>query len=224
MRSLNRILVATDYSALGHAAVARAAQIAKRQGAELRIIHATPDWKLFSRFFEARQPHYLSISQHAERALQSEIQWLQQTFALRARGDVNVGNATSTILRVASEFQPDLLIIGARGEHAQTVGPSALGGTALKLIAATQQAVLLVRDPKADPYSEVLLAVKGEAELARRILDWKPLWRRLQLAIWYARTMSLTSRDCGSAALTMPRYGNVWKSHVTVLSARPTWR
>ncbi len=173
MHSLNRILVATDYSPLGHAAVGRAAQIAKLQGAELRIIHVAPDWNLFSRSFEGRQAHYSSISQYAQSALRSEIQWVQETFALRAAGDVNVGNATTAILRVASEFQPDLLVVGARGEHAQTLGPSALGGTALKLLATVQQAILFVRDAKIDPYSEVLVAIKGEADLARRILDWK---------------------------------------------------
>src|SRR3569833_2144778 len=46
--TVSRILAATDFSAAGEAALSRAGQIAAEQGAELRIIHATPDWNLFS--------------------------------------------------------------------------------------------------------------------------------------------------------------------------------
>ena len=45
---LHRILVATDFSAAGHAAVARAGQLAAQFQAQLTVLHATPDWTLFS--------------------------------------------------------------------------------------------------------------------------------------------------------------------------------
>ncbi len=45
---LYRILVATDFSSAGRAAVARAGQLAVQYHCQLTVFHATPDWTLFS--------------------------------------------------------------------------------------------------------------------------------------------------------------------------------
>jgi len=58
MNLLRRILVATDFSPAGHAAVARAGQLADQYHCQLMVFHATPDWTLFSQRATAHQQHY----------------------------------------------------------------------------------------------------------------------------------------------------------------------
>lgn len=169
---LTRILVATDFSPLGRAAVARAGSLAKQSHAELRLIHATADWNLFSRSISADQKVYASLTSHAESALREEIGWVWTEFGVRARGDVHQGNATQVIFRVASEFQPSLLVIGARGEHAPQIAPAALGGTALKVIAHARFPVLLVRHTNGCAYREALVAMSDARDLATRLVRW----------------------------------------------------
>jgi len=171
----SRILVATDFSVSAAAAVARAGQLAKEHQAELRLIHASPDWKLFSRFLTAQQGHYRTVTQFAESAMQREVEWLEYKFAIRVSGGVQLGGATRTIARVAQEFQPQVLVIGARGEHGPSVATSALGGTALKVLAQTTQPLLLVRDNGTHPYAEAMAAIGDAGEIARRVVEWGTL-------------------------------------------------
>lgn len=172
MSSLSRILVATDFSACGSAAVVRAAQLAEEHGAELRLVHASPDWSLFSRSLPAQQSHYGSLTQHAEAAMQREVESVRKKFSVTARGDVHLGTATQAILRLSEEFQPQLVVVGARGEHGRLVAPAALGGTALKLLAQTTRTMLIVREPDSARYRESLLAIEDSSELSARIVEW----------------------------------------------------
>ncbi len=183
MSALSRILVATDFSAGAAAAVSRAGQLAKEHHAELRLIHASPDWNLFCRFLPAQQSHYTALTQHAESAMQREIAALQQKFAIRVRGDVELGSATQTIARAAREYQPQLLVIGTRGEHGPSVAASALGGTALKLVSQTPRPLLLVRDTASGPYAEAMAAISDASEIAKRIIQWATLIA--PTAVWH---------------------------------------
>ena len=157
MAFLGRILVATDYSVSGRSAVARAAQLAKQSHAELHIVHSAPDWNLFSRS-PMRQQYYESVTRHSEIALHNELDWIHNAFGVSARCDLQLGGASQTILRVISEFEPHLLVLGARGEHAPPVAPASLGGTALKLIARTSLPLLLVRDSDTSAYQKSIVA------------------------------------------------------------------
>lgn len=171
MSALTRILVATDFSPGAGAAIARAGLLAQEHHADLRLIHASPDWNLFSRVLPAQQAHYATLTQHAEAAIQREIEWLQQRFGVRAHGGVELGSATRTIARVVQDFQPQVVVIGARGEHGPSVSSSALGGTAMKLLLQTTRPLLIVRDTCSRSYSEAMAAVSDPDELAKRIVQ-----------------------------------------------------
>src|SRR5262249_6710869 len=117
MHTVSRILAATDFSAAGHAAVARAGQIAGQHAAELRVIHATPDWNLFSNRAPMPQQHYEDISKNAQLLLRRTTDWLASEFSIRVLGAVHRGKASQTITRAIAMYQPNLLVIGAHGEH-----------------------------------------------------------------------------------------------------------
>lgn len=172
MKILNRILVATDLSPASHAAVARAGQLARQHAAELYMVHATPDWPLFSRSGAARQEDYESVSLNAETLVDQETNWLRSEFGVPARADVHRGQASHTIVRAVEAYQPDVVVIGARGERARQDAPAALGGTTLKLISQIAQPLLLVRDSEPTTYNTSLAAVQNDSPLSRRIVHW----------------------------------------------------
>jgi universal stress protein E len=172
MNVLNRILVATDFSPAGRLAVTRAGQLASQHGSDLQLIHATPDWNLFSRWTSAPQEHYDQITLHAQDALRDEINWVLQTFAIHAHGEVQLGKASQAIQRGIAAYQPNMVVIGARGEHEPRISPAALGGTALKLVLQTRNPLLLVRGWDFSPYHVSIAAVHDAGDLSRRVLFW----------------------------------------------------
>jgi nucleotide-binding universal stress UspA family protein len=172
MSSISRILAATDFSAAGHAALARAGQLAAQYSAELHVIHATPDWTLFSTHSAMHQDHYDDITKNAETLLKQEVSWLLAEFAVHANGEIQRGKASQTIVRAADTFRPNLVVIGTRGEHAPTIAPAALGGTTMKLLTQIKLPLLLVREAVATPYKTCLAAIGNSTDQSRRIVHW----------------------------------------------------
>ena len=52
-------------------------------------------------------------------------------YGIHARGEVQLGKASEVIEHAATSYQPDLIVLGARGEHEPRIAPAALGGTGL---------------------------------------------------------------------------------------------
>jgi nucleotide-binding universal stress UspA family protein len=172
VRVVKRILVATDFSESSRRAVWRAGNLAQRHGSAIQIVHARPDWNLHSRASSAACEHYAGLAEHSERALQKELQFLEKTFGLRASGESFMGRASEVLARATSAFESDLLILGARGEHDLARKGPFLGGTALKLVAQSECAVLLVRNQGKGGYSSTLAAADADPNAAGRVVDW----------------------------------------------------
>ena len=172
MTFLNRILVATDFSPGSRMAADRAARLAKQFGADLSLVHATPDWSLFSRWTSASEEHHDIITTHAHEAMRAEVDRLANELGVDAHSEVQLGRASRVITRVASTYHPDLIIAGARGEHQPKVSPEAFGGTTLKLLMHTEHPLLLVRgwDPK--PYHVSIAAVHDACGISKRVVLW----------------------------------------------------
>ncbi len=170
---MHRILVATDFSAAGHAAVARAGQLAVQYRCPLTVFHATPDWTLFSQRASAHQAHYADITRNADELMRGEVNWLLQECGLTAvRGEIHRDRAALAITRAIESFQPNVVVIGAGGEHLLLDGQIVLGGTALKLISRVSVPLLMVRNTSPVPYTVTLAAVGAEASTARRLAHW----------------------------------------------------
>jgi nucleotide-binding universal stress UspA family protein len=168
---MNRILAATDLSIAGQHAVMRAGQLARQWQASLRIVHARPDWNLYARWRPASQDAYQLIARRTDQLLGELQAKVTAEFRISPRVDSRLGRASEVVAEMVSEFDPSLLVIGARGEHAQD-GGSNIGGTACKLLTRFGHAMLLVRVSDASPYAKSVVAVDGPAPLARRAVLW----------------------------------------------------
>jgi len=172
MNNISRILVATDFSAAGHAAVRRSGQLAAQYGAALHVIHATPDWTLFCNRSAMLQKHYEDITSNAQTLLKDELGSLLDEFSVHASGEIQQGKASQTIARAVGSFRPNLLVIGTRGEHAPITAPASLGGTTMKLLSQIKLPLLLVREATVTPYSTCVAAIGNSTEQSRRIVHW----------------------------------------------------
>src|SRR3569833_3689123 len=145
MALLERILLATDFSPASRMAANRAAQLASHHHAELSLIHAAPDWELFSRRTCASEPQHAASVTHAHRALGAEVKRLASEFNVQVRSAVELGRASRVIAQRAAEYRPSLIVAGARGEHQPMISPESFGGTTLKVLLHTVYPLLLVR-------------------------------------------------------------------------------
>jgi nucleotide-binding universal stress UspA family protein len=172
MPVLKRILVATDLSAASEHAVMRAAQLARQWEARLFLVHARPDWNLFSRWRPAAQESYEEVAKSADEPLRKTLAAIASGFGVHAQCHSRLGKASNVIAAMVAELEPHLLVIGARGEHG-TCGPNpCLGGTALKLLTRIEAPLLLVREAADAPYASALVAIDMPGPLSRRAVLW----------------------------------------------------
>ncbi|HTY49007.1 MAG TPA: universal stress protein [Steroidobacteraceae bacterium] len=169
---ISRILVGTDYSPAAHRAVSRAGQLARQLGASLQLVHAQPDWNLFSRSSAVTTAHYAAILHHADATLRAELSHLREAFGLNVHGENRIGRASEVLIRAVAESAPDVMVIGARGEHEVAGLAPYLGGTALKMIVLAPCPVLLVRAAGEAPYRSCLAAVECADVPPRSLVRW----------------------------------------------------
>ncbi len=150
----------------------RAAELAREHVAEIYLVHATPDWSLFSRWASASPKHYEEITHRAQTELENELTRVQNTFGVSAHGGVQKGKASEVIARTTRSYEPDIVVVGARGEHEPRIAPAALGGTSLKLIFRAERPLLLVREGAVLPYRASIAAINEPTELSKRIIRW----------------------------------------------------
>lgn len=172
MPVLKRILVATDLSAASEAAVMRAAQLSRQWEANLFLVHARPDWNLFSRWPPASQDGYQDVVKSADEPLRRTVAAIAARFGVHPQLQSRIGKASNVIATAVAELEPHLLVIGARGEHALRGPNPCLGGTALKLLTRVETPLLLVRRAGDVRYSSALVAIDVPGPLSRRAVLW----------------------------------------------------
>jgi nucleotide-binding universal stress UspA family protein len=171
---IKRILVATDYSNAARRAVWRAGDLARKHGAQLHLIHAQPDWNLFSMNAAATAEQFKAVTAHADQALRNELAWLETTFGINARGENRIGRASQVLRSVIAEYEPHLMVAGAHGEHDSPPMAPLLGGTAAKLIAFSAVPTLIVRGHE-QSYRVALAAIERPGDASLQLLEWAHL-------------------------------------------------
>jgi nucleotide-binding universal stress UspA family protein len=164
--------VATDFSPAARAAVWRAGQLAQQNDAHLHLVHAQPDWNLFSKAAPAGPENYRVVGEHAESALADELRNLESVFGIHVRGETRMGRASEVLHSATAEVSPHLIVVGARGEHDSPSMAPFLGGTAFKLIAFSAAPVLVVRQAGSGPYVVSMAAVEGPSASALTLVSW----------------------------------------------------
>jgi nucleotide-binding universal stress UspA family protein len=145
---MKKILMATDLSARSDRALQRAMRLAVEQKAALEIVHVVDD-TLPQRIIERHE-------EGAYEALGAQILALPGAGSIAVTPQIIRGENFADILRRAEEIEADLVVLGI---HRHSNRPLFRGTTAERIIRLGRLPVLVVRDPVADPYERVLVAV-----------------------------------------------------------------
>lgn len=156
---MKRILVATDLGERSRSAMGRAVRLAIRDGATLRIIHASD---------EPGAPDECPAS---HRRLRTEARIMAEELS-GASLDVSARIASArparAIVREANRFEPDLVVLGTHGDA--RLRDIMFSTTAMQVSRDVEAPLLVVQTPDHQPYAKVMIAVDapGEAVSALR--------------------------------------------------------
>jgi nucleotide-binding universal stress UspA family protein len=142
----NRILYATDFSAASGAAFRQAIAMARRDRAELLVLHvlSPPAPIVADAYITPNVWNELLRSQRAsaQRRLDAAVQKAQRA-RVRARGLLAEGVPADTIVRVARARGARMIVVGTHGRRG--AARFFLGSVAARVVAAAHSPVLTVR-------------------------------------------------------------------------------
>lgn len=157
MRTLQRILAASDFSFHAHRAARRAAFLAREHGATLRLLHVVNSTVAFPAMEQWLQPPVdllRRVSQEAEHGLES----LAADVAapdLNVEREIRSGVVLDEIL--AASERADMLVLGPRG--LRPIHELILGAAAERLLNKSNSPMLVVKQDPSVPYRRVLVPV-----------------------------------------------------------------
>jgi len=152
---LTSVVVPTDFSAGGQAAIERALHLPLSKRAKLTLLHVVPD-DIPGRL---RAQAIAEAEAGLEKAL-DRVHGLAQLRGLAPAQfvtDVVEGDATAQILKRAHSAEADVVVLGRHGKR--PVADLFLGSTAQKVVRAGDVPVLVVQRPPSAPWAHALVAV-----------------------------------------------------------------
>ncbi|MEO8527193.1 MAG: universal stress protein, partial [Caldimonas sp.] len=159
MKRFKNILAATDLSSPARQAADRAARLARRSGANLRLVHAIgagtlAQWRLL---LDPDSSLQQELVEQTRRELQALADELAAERGVSVDASLAQGAVTEEIARAADAMPADLVVLGARG--GSFLRRFVLGSTAERLLRKATQPMLVVKQRAHEPYRRVLVAV-----------------------------------------------------------------
>jgi nucleotide-binding universal stress UspA family protein len=178
MNALKQIVVATDLSAHAEVAVARGAVLARQHGAELHLVHVSPQFSV-KEMSESYRPYQIRVEDQtrwvdaARAQLHALADSVSKEFGLAVREHALLGNASSAIDAFVRPLPADLLVVGTHGEG--FLRERLLGSTAFALVQRAVCPALVVKTENRQVYANVLVGIdlmsvgQRALEVARRL-------------------------------------------------------
>ncbi|MES1943605.1 universal stress family protein [Salinisphaera sp. PC39] len=189
-KRIDRVLVATDLSAHGDRALARAAALARGCGAALAVVHAVE-----------RE----SAKAGAESLIREQLADLPDSIASEAAVRLGAGEAHEVIAAAADDLEADLVVLGRHADEG--IADLFRGGTAEHVIRRVRGAVLLAQAPAAHVYRRVLVGMDFSTASRRALAVVSGLLPTAEVTLVHAGRPG--AADCDPLAETFPGVGHV---------------
>jgi nucleotide-binding universal stress UspA family protein len=144
MACYHRILVALDGSPDAEAALRHAATLARDQNARLTLLTVSPPPSAAAGAGATQPPDLLDLQ---GTILREATAWLPEDIGVTTR--LERGDPAETILRIAREEEPDLIVMGSHGRG--RFRRALLGSVSERVLKASAVPVLLMRGSKKPP-------------------------------------------------------------------------
>ena len=149
--SLRRVLLPTDFSKGSEIALEYAVDLARRDGAELIVLHVVEDFADYSLLYSDFFPFQKPVNELYERAEERTRQKIEELVAScgepvpRHRAIVTTGSPHREIVRAVAQERIDLVVIATHGRSG--FAHALLGSTAERVVRHAPCPVLVVRRP-----------------------------------------------------------------------------
>jgi len=166
-QAVRNLVVATDLSPAADVAVERAVRLARQWQAGLCLLHVFNDgfWATIKTVYQGESWAQKEPLLVARDRLSRQVRTLGERYGVAVRGETRSGRAAATIAEFLQSQEAQLLVVGEHGED--WIGDTVVGGTALKVLAAANLPVLLVRRPASADFANVLIATDFSAPAGR---------------------------------------------------------
>lgn len=144
--TIQRILLATDFSPSSRAATRLAVEVATRFDAELIILHVygMPGLTLPDGTFYAAPEYAAKVADAAQHALDAEVA-AHTGFRIKVRGILKMEEPYRGILEAAKEHGASMIVMGTHGRHG--LPRWVMGSVAERVVRGAPIPVLTVRSP-----------------------------------------------------------------------------
>jgi len=182
MEAIRNIVVATDFSALSEAAVARALTLARLDGAAIHLVHALSFPLLVSPYDVAIPPNvWEDLRVAARRQIEEQRQQIEAQGVQGATAEIAEStDATRAIAAAVEAHRADLVVMGTHGHRG--VEHAILGSVAERTLRSIERPILAVKEDAAraaEPIRRILLAVDFSPDSDRAVALTAGLARRL---------------------------------------------
>ncbi len=150
MSKLRKILVATDFSPAGNAAIKQALVLAEANRAKLWICTVIPDLPLTDEEMMMLRVNLDEVRAYNRKKLEAAHTKLERTISAAQKQKVHItvvvrdGKPVHEILALASEINSDLIILASNGQHG--LADLLLGSTTDRIVHKASCSVLVVRE------------------------------------------------------------------------------
>ncbi len=161
MSRLRRILVATDFSPAGNAAIKQAQSLAEANQAKLWVCTVIPDLPLTNEEMMMLRVNLDEARKYNQKKLDEARIKLERQIPAAKRKRSNLafivrdGKPAAEIVKLAEELKADLIVLASTGHHG--LGGLLLGSTTDRVVNKAPCSVLVVRPP-----SNPLDSLKGK--------------------------------------------------------------
>lgn len=194
MTQLREILAATDFSPVADHAVQRAARLARRHGAGLRLLHVAPEVRRLGLLQRGRSAARSTVLRAAHLALETVAAKVRRLYGIEPALALVTGRAHRGILSACRSGPVDLVVVGVVGEHGGLLGDTMVGGTADKLLDAVPTSLLIVRTPAHTDYRLQLVGVDLGPRATHVVADACALLPESRVALATAYELPYTGR------------------------------
>ncbi|MFT4544566.1 MAG: nucleotide-binding universal stress UspA family protein [Bacteroidia bacterium] len=139
---IKRIAVPTDFSETAYVAIDHAADIAKRYGAEILLIHVLETGAYQGIFSPSKKTEYDEL-EYSQKKIQEDAQLLERKSGVTVTHEVVSGRIYEEIVRVSNEQNADLLVMGTHGVSGWT--EFFVGSNAFKVVTQSPCPVLSIQ-------------------------------------------------------------------------------
>ena len=148
MMPLRCIVVGIDFSELSQRALTTAIELARDSGAEIHLVHAFDIRVPFVTPYEVAVPdHLISEARDAAARKLEEALGSISAAGVKAKSHLEEVPASSAIVRVATELEADLVVMGTHGNTG--LKHVLLGSVAERTLRLAPCSVLTVKEPSA---------------------------------------------------------------------------